>query len=62
VGVWIPVVAQFEKGRLCAHGRSLAPLVKARGFGMTPEGATLKIFKLSHYLWRPLRDAVAKPW
>jgi hypothetical protein len=55
-------VAQFEKGRLCAHGRSLAPLVKARGFGMTPEGATLKIFKLSHYLWRPLRDAVAKPW
>jgi hypothetical protein len=31
-------MAHFEKGRLCAYGRSLVPLVKTRDFGMTPEG------------------------
>jgi hypothetical protein len=38
-------VAKFEKGRLCAHGRSLVPLVKTLDFGMTPEGAKLKILQ-----------------
>jgi hypothetical protein len=33
------VVAQYDSGRLCAHARSLVPLVKTRDFGMTPERA-----------------------
>ena len=34
----MPVVARFEKGRLCAPGRSLVLLVKTWDFGMTLEG------------------------
>jgi hypothetical protein len=43
------VTAKFEKGRLCAHGRSLVPLVKTLDFGMTPEGAKLKILQSEPY-------------
>ncbi len=51
-------MAHFEKGRRCAYGRSLAPLVKTRDFGMAPEGRNVEDSKLSRY--RPVCRTFAK--
>ena len=44
------MVAQFEKWRQCAPGRSLGPLEKTRAFGMTQAlGRVRRRFKLRAY-------------